>query len=80
MPDGRAANQPPSVTTNEMSRSVTEAADAGGRVAETITEVAASVQATTVGVTEATRAAGQLAEMSDDLRSIVNRFRLEPAG
>ncbi|GID96659.1 methyl-accepting chemotaxis protein [Amorphoplanes digitatis] len=68
------------VTTNEMSRSVTEAADAGGRVAETITEVAASVQQTTVGVTEATRAAGQLAEMSDDLRAIVNRFRLEPAG
>nr|BFE76892.1 hypothetical protein GCM10020092_101930 [Actinoplanes digitatis] len=49
-------------------------------MAETITEVAASVQQTTVGVTEATRAAGQLAEMSDDLRAIVNRFRLEPAG
>ncbi|MEU7908632.1 methyl-accepting chemotaxis protein [Actinoplanes sp. NPDC049118] len=68
------------VTTNEMSRNVTEAAEAGGRVAETITEVASSVQLTTVGVTEATRAAGQLAEMSDDLRAIVNRFRLEPAG
>jgi methyl-accepting chemotaxis protein len=67
------------VTTNEMSRNVTEAADAGGRVAETINDVAASVQLTTVGVTEATRAAGQLAEMSDDLQVIVNRFRLEPA-
>ncbi|AGZ38980.1 methyl-accepting chemotaxis protein [Actinoplanes friuliensis] len=66
------------VTTNEMSRNVTEAADAGGRVADTITEVAASVQLTTVGVTEANRAAGQLAEMSDDLRAIVNRFRLAP--
>ncbi|MEU4220923.1 methyl-accepting chemotaxis protein [Actinoplanes sp. NPDC026623] len=68
------------VTTNEMSRNVTEAAEAGGRVAETITEVAASMQLTTVGVTEATRAAGQLAEMSDDLRAIVNRFRLTPGG
>jgi methyl-accepting chemotaxis protein len=67
------------VTTNEMSRNVTEAADAGGRVAETINDVATSVQLTTVGVTEANRAAGQLAEMSDDLQVIVNRFRLEPA-
>ncbi len=67
------------VTTNEMSRNVTEAADAGGRVAATIGDVAASVQLTTVGVTEANKAAGQLAEMSDDLRTIVNRFQLEPA-
>jgi methyl-accepting chemotaxis protein len=68
------------VTTNEMSRNVTEAADAGGRVADTINDVAASVQQTTVGVTEANRAAGQLAEMSDDLRAIVKRFQLVPAG
>ncbi|GAA3350940.1 CHASE3 domain-containing protein [Amorphoplanes nipponensis] len=67
------------VTTNEMSRNVTEAADAGGRVAETINDVAASVQLTTVGVAEADRAAGRLAEMSDDLQVIVDRFRLEPA-
>jgi methyl-accepting chemotaxis protein len=62
-----------------MSRNVSEAADAGGRVADTINDVATSVQLTTVGVTEANRAAGQLAEMSDDLQVIVNRFRLEPA-
>jgi methyl-accepting chemotaxis protein len=68
------------VTTNEMSRNVTEAADAGGRVADTINDVASSVQLTTVGVTEATRAAGRLAEMSDDLQLIVDRFRLEPVG
>jgi methyl-accepting chemotaxis protein len=67
------------VTTNEMSRNVTEAADAGGRVAHTISEVATSVQLTTVGVAEATRAAGQLSEMSADLQVIVNRFRLAPA-
>ena len=67
------------VTTNEMSRNVTEAANAGGLVASTIGDVAASVQLTTVGVTEATRAAGQLATMSDNLRAIVNRFQLERA-
>ncbi|GGQ50687.1 methyl-accepting chemotaxis protein [Couchioplanes azureus] len=63
-----------SVTTNEMSRNVAEAATAGGRVASTITEVAHSVQLTTVGVGEADRAAGQLAEMSTDLKRIVDRF------
>ncbi|KUL33715.1 methyl-accepting chemotaxis protein [Actinoplanes awajinensis] len=64
------------VTTNEMSRNVTEAAEAGARVADTITGVAASVQLTTVGVTEADRAATQLAGMSTDLRRIVERFTL----
>ncbi|MFI5492226.1 methyl-accepting chemotaxis protein [Actinoplanes sp. NPDC051859] len=63
-----------SVTTSEMSRSVAEAATAGGEVASTITDVASSVQLTTVGVGEANRAAGQLAEMSVDLRRIVQRF------
>jgi methyl-accepting chemotaxis protein len=64
------------VTTNEMSRNVNEAAEAGGQVAHTIHEVAASVQQTTVGVAEADRAAGQLQEMSGDLRRIVERFKL----
>jgi methyl-accepting chemotaxis protein len=64
------------VTTNEMSRSVAEAATAGGEVAATITRVASSVQLTTVGVTESNRAAGQLARMSDDLRTITDKFRI----
>ncbi|MEU4426878.1 methyl-accepting chemotaxis protein [Actinoplanes sp. NPDC024001] len=64
------------VTTNEMSRNVSEAADAGGRVADTITAVASSVQQTTTGVAEADRAASQLAGMSGDLRRIVDRFSL----
>ncbi|MEV6299075.1 methyl-accepting chemotaxis protein [Actinoplanes sp. NPDC051861] len=64
------------VTTNEMSRNVTEAAGAGGRVADTITAVAASVQQTTTGVAETDRAAAHLAGMSDDLRRVVERFRL----
>ncbi|BCY05340.1 methyl-accepting chemotaxis protein [Actinoplanes sp. L3-i22] len=64
------------VTTNEMSRNVSEAAEAGARVAGTITGVAESVQLTTVGVAEADRAASQLAGMSTDLRGIVERFTL----
>ncbi|MFI7602117.1 methyl-accepting chemotaxis protein [Actinoplanes sp. NPDC049681] len=64
------------VTTNEMSRNVTEAAAAGGQVATTINEVAASVQLTTVGVGEADQAATRLAQMSTDLNRIVDRFRL----
>ncbi|GAA2884351.1 methyl-accepting chemotaxis protein [Actinoplanes cyaneus] len=64
------------VTTNEMSRNVSEAAEAGSRVADTITGVASSVQLTTVGVAEADRAATHLAGMSADLRRIVERFTL----
>jgi methyl-accepting chemotaxis protein len=64
------------VTTNEMSRNVSEAADAGSRVADTINAVATSVQLTTTGVAEADRAAAELAGMSGDLRRIVDRFRL----
>ncbi|WP_435869619.1 methyl-accepting chemotaxis protein [Actinoplanes xinjiangensis] len=64
------------VTTNEMSRNVSEAAQAGSRVADTISGVATSVQLTTVGVAEADKAATQLAGMSTDLRRIVERFRL----
>jgi len=45
-------------------------------LAATITEVAGSVERTTVGVGEAHRAAGQLAEMSTDLRRIVDRFQV----
>ncbi|MEV0896515.1 methyl-accepting chemotaxis protein [Actinoplanes sp. NPDC049802] len=64
------------VTTNEMSRNVNEAAGAGARVADTINAVATSVQQTTAGVTEADRAAAHLAGMSGDLRRIVERFKL----
>ncbi|MFC4065756.1 methyl-accepting chemotaxis protein [Actinoplanes subglobosus] len=64
------------VTTNEMSRNVTEAADAGARVSDTINAVAVSVQQTTSGVAETDRAAADLAGMSGDLRRIVDRFKL----
>ncbi|WP_045741045.1 methyl-accepting chemotaxis protein [Actinoplanes rectilineatus] len=64
------------VTTNEMSRNVSEAAGAGSTVADTIGSVATAVQATTTGVAEVDRAAEQLAGMSRDLQLLVERFRL----
>ncbi|SDT71821.1 methyl-accepting chemotaxis protein [Actinoplanes derwentensis] len=64
------------VTTNEMSRNVSEAAQAGSRVADTINAVASSVRQTTAGVAETDRAATDLAGMSGDLRQIVDRFKL----
>ena len=63
------------VTTNEMSRNVAEAAGAGSTVATTINQVASSVQSTTAGVDQAQRAADRLARMSADLRQIVDRFQ-----
>jgi len=63
-------------TTQEMSRNVNHAAGAGSQVAQTINEVATSVQLTTVGAGEAHRAAGQLALMATDLRHLVDRFQL----
>ncbi|MFD0516846.1 methyl-accepting chemotaxis protein [Paractinoplanes durhamensis] len=62
--------------TNEMTRSVSEAASAGGQVATTINEVASSVQLTSVGVSEATQAAGRLSRMSTELAHIVARFKV----
>jgi len=57
-----------------MSRSVNEASGSGFQVAETITEVATSVQLTTTGAQEAHRAAGELALMSTQLRDLVDNF------
>ncbi|GAA2614642.1 CHASE3 domain-containing protein [Dactylosporangium fulvum] len=64
-----------SATTEEMSRSVEAAASTGNEVATTIGEVASSVELTRAGIAEANRAAGSLAELSGDLRTIVQTFR-----
>ncbi|WP_433049982.1 methyl-accepting chemotaxis protein [Dactylosporangium sp. CS-033363] len=64
-----------SATTEEMNRSVEEAASTGRHVAETIAAVASSVNQTTTGVAESERAAGDLARLSGSLRTIVQTFR-----
>ncbi len=62
--------------TNEMSRSVAEAAAGTGQIAGSIETVAAATQATSEGIEDAQRAAGALAGMSGDLRELVSRFTL----
>ena len=61
-------------TTTEMSRSVAEAANGSEEIAETIAGVAGSAVQTTVGVDQSTRAVGELARMSADLRQLVGHF------
>ncbi|MBG0820831.1 methyl-accepting chemotaxis protein [Planomonospora sp. ID91781] len=63
-------------TSGEMNRGVTQAASGTGRIAETVSDVAGAVRLTSDGVTEARRAAEDLARMSADLRTLVDRFRV----
>ena len=63
-------------TTNEMSRSVAEAATGSTEIAANITGVAQAAASTTDGVGESQRAAGELARMSGELRELVGRFRV----
>jgi methyl-accepting chemotaxis protein len=70
-----AAVEEQTATTNEMARSVAEAADGSGQIAENITGVAAAAQATTAGIADSQIAANELARMATDLQSVVGQFR-----
>ncbi|GIH91872.1 methyl-accepting chemotaxis protein [Planobispora siamensis] len=70
-----AAVEEQTATVNEMNRSVAEAAAGSGQIAENITGVASVARATTESVEESRRAAGELAEVSERLRSLVAGFR-----
>ncbi|MCW2777595.1 MAG: putative methyl-accepting chemotaxis protein, partial [Frankiales bacterium] len=61
-------------TTNEMSRSVAEAATGSTEIASSITNVASAAAATTSGVQRSREAAEDLARMSGDLRTLVGQF------
>jgi methyl-accepting chemotaxis protein len=63
-------------TTNEMSRSVAEAATGSTQIAANITGVAQAAASTTDGVGESQRAAVELARMSGELTELVGRFRV----
>ncbi|GAA0241007.1 methyl-accepting chemotaxis protein [Cryptosporangium japonicum] len=63
-------------TTNEMSRSIMEASTGSTSIADNIATVAAAAQTTTTTVAETRRSAEELARMSADLQSLVNRFRV----
>ena len=63
-------------TTAEMNRSVTEAATGTGEVAQNITGVAEAARLTSKGVAQSQQATGELAQMSQQLRTLVTHFRL----
>jgi methyl-accepting chemotaxis protein len=63
-------------TTNEMSRNVAEASAASGEIAANINGVSAAAQTTTAALAHAQTAIGELAQMSEELRAEVSRFRL----
>jgi methyl-accepting chemotaxis protein len=69
-----------SATTAEMSRNVSEAARGSGEVAQNIQGVAQAAQSTSQGATDSQKAAGNLAQMSTQLRELVGRFKLERNG
>ncbi len=61
-------------TTNEMSRSVQEAAGGSTQIAENITGVSAAADSTTQALTQTRTAVDELSRMAADLRSNVGRF------
>lgn len=61
-------------TTNEMSRSVADAAASSTQIATTISGVSTSSAVTTEAVNQTSSAIGELAAMAEELRSQVRRF------
>jgi len=69
-----------SATTNEMSRNVTEAAKGSTEISQNITGVAQAAQGTSSSAHESMKAAQQLAQMSTQLRGLVEQFRVSGDG
>ena len=61
-------------TTNEMSRSVGEAASGSGEIAANITGVSTAAESTTQALTQTRTAVDELSRMAADLRGTVSRF------
>ncbi len=75
-----AAVEEQAVTTNEIGRSVTEAATGAGEIARNITGVAETARGTTQGATETHRAAEELSRLASDLIGLVGRFDVGARG
>jgi methyl-accepting chemotaxis protein len=69
-----------SATTNEMSRNVTEAAKGSTEITQNITGVAQAAQGTSSSAHESMKAAQQLAQMSTQLRGLVEQFKVSDEG
>lgn len=63
-------------TTNEIGRSVAEAAQGSASIAESITSVADAARSTSGGAEDMQRAAGELAQMASELQRITGRFQI----
>ncbi|MEV6851958.1 methyl-accepting chemotaxis protein [Actinoplanes sp. NPDC051411] len=63
-------------TTNEMSRSIGDAASGSSNIAGNINSVAEAVQATTGALGEADASVSELTRVADELRTVVARFRV----
>ncbi len=67
-------------TTNEMSRNVSEAAHGSGEITQNIAGVAEAAQGTTRGATDTQKASQQLVETSNELRRLVEQFKINANG
>lgn len=71
-----AAVEQQSATTNEIGRTISEAAGGSADIARNITGVAETARSTTQGASETHRAAEELARLAADLQQLVARFRV----
>ena len=65
-------------TTNEISRSVADAARGSAEIAHNITNVAQATQHTLSSANDVHTASGEMARMAAELQQLVDRFRYEP--
>ncbi|MGA7905966.1 MAG: methyl-accepting chemotaxis protein [Candidatus Sulfotelmatobacter sp.] len=66
-----------SATTNEMTRNVADAAKGSGEITQNIAGVAEAARGTSSSAQESQKAASQLAEMAEQLRSLVAQFKID---
>jgi methyl-accepting chemotaxis protein len=64
-----------SATTNEMSRSASQAAVGSNEIADTVGGVAAATETTQEGVSGTVQAVQELARMAAEMQTVVSRFR-----
>lgn len=67
-------------TTNEISRSVADAAQGSAEIAQNITNVAQATQNTLSSANDVHSASSEMARMAAELQQLVDRFRYEPGG
>ena len=69
-----------SATTNEMTRNVADAAKGSEEITHNIAGVAEAARGTSTSAQESQKAANELAEMAEQLRSLVGQFKINATG